>query len=451
MIRPDPNATGASRGLPAEHREIAERDAAWQRGQLRAQRRSGERGKPSDGYIGPLQGEESLRLFAALAENVRDYAVFLLDPDGLITYWGEGARLMKWWSRDETEGGHLRMLYLDGGSEDGTAEEHLQQAAERGEYTGEGQRMRNDGSTFWAGVTLTALRDPDNRTLVGFVKMTRDLTAWRAAEARRKEAQMTTEEANRIRGESLTTLSHEIRTPINAILGYADLLELKTSESSISEEQRAQIERIRSSSKHLLGLVNDVLDLSRMDAHRMPVSATAGLLGPAVQRALILVQPQAQAKGLSLADHVSSAAAQVPYLGDEERVRQILVNLLGNAVKFTPSGGRITLSAGTAKHATPGTILQGPGPWAWVRVEDTGPGIPADRLAAIFEPFEQVDATHVGPDGGSGLGITISLRLARLMNGDLIARSELGRGSSFFLWLPAAAGAEPGNVEIVED
>src|SRR5215218_6800189 len=120
--------------------------------------------------------------FAALAENVRDYAIFLMEPTGVICYWGEGARLMKWWSRAEAEGSHLRMLYPENGSEDGTAEAHLEESAATGEYTGEGQRVRGDGSTFWAGVTLTALRDSDG-TLLGFAKVTRDMTVRRGAEA----------------------------------------------------------------------------------------------------------------------------------------------------------------------------------------------------------------------------------------------------------------------------
>jgi PAS domain S-box-containing protein len=112
---------------------------------------------------------------------VRDYAIFLMNRDGVITFWGEGAHLMKWWTREEAEGAHLRCLYPENGGEDGTAEEHLRQAEKEGEYIGEGCRVRRDTSTFWAGVTLTALRDPEGN-LIGFAKMTRDLTARRAAE-----------------------------------------------------------------------------------------------------------------------------------------------------------------------------------------------------------------------------------------------------------------------------
>jgi PAS domain S-box-containing protein len=119
--------------------------------------------------------------FMALAENVRDYAIFLMDGRGVIIYWGEGARLMKWWTKEEVEGAHLRCLYPEEGSEDGTADSHLRDAARLGEYTGEGQRVRRDGSTFWAGVTITPLRDEEGH-LFGFAKVTRDLQARRAIE-----------------------------------------------------------------------------------------------------------------------------------------------------------------------------------------------------------------------------------------------------------------------------
>jgi PAS domain S-box-containing protein len=166
----------ASNGDAGAYGENAEREAAYERGRLRR--------------LGDCAEREAVReearaanpAFAALAENVRDYAIFLLDPEGVITYWGEGAHLLKGWSLDEAEGAHLRLLYPEGGSDDGTAEAHLRQSAERGEYTGEGCRVRRDRSTFWAHITLTALRDPAGE-LFGFVKVTRDMSARRATEA----------------------------------------------------------------------------------------------------------------------------------------------------------------------------------------------------------------------------------------------------------------------------
>ena len=170
-----PEGSGGPRWPHAS--EEAERTAAVERGHDRRLR--GAEGLKREAIREEVRaGNPAL---AALAENVRDYAIFVLNPDGVIAYWGEGAHLMKWWTREEAEGAHLRLLYPEGGSQDGTAEEHLRQAAECGEYVGEGQRVRRDGSTFWANVTLTALRDPRGE-LFGFCKVTRDMTARRGVE-----------------------------------------------------------------------------------------------------------------------------------------------------------------------------------------------------------------------------------------------------------------------------
>ncbi|MET0398212.1 MAG: ATP-binding protein [Longimicrobiaceae bacterium] len=448
---PHPDPAAAAGEPPA--REARERRDAVLRGERRALERAAGEAPPRDPYTGVAAPGVAYRAFAALAENVRDYAIFLMDPEGVVTFWGEGARLIKLWTKDQAEGAHLRMLYPDGGAEDGTAEDHLRSAAATGEYSGEGRRVRGDGSTFWAGITLTALR-ADDGTLLGFAKVTRDLTAARAAEAALRgshaaaeEARRTAEDANRAKSMFLATMSHEIRTPINAVMGYSDLLDMELA-GPLNPQQRMQLGRIRASSMHLLGLVNEVLDFSRLEADRVAVDRSAGRLGPAVAGALSLVQPQAERAGLALADSVSGRAGDVAYYGDEERVRQVLVNLLSNAVKFTPRGGRVTVSAGTAELPPPEARVEGEGPWAFVRVEDTGPGIAPDRLAAVFELFEQADMSLTRQYGGTGLGLAISRRLARLMGGDLTVRSEPGVGSSFFLWLPAApvegTGVAPG-------
>ena len=167
MERPRPHAS-----------ESAEREAALRRGRERRFQSAVHGGEESERH--PLWTTNPA--FAALAENVRDYAIFLLDPAGVITFWGEGAHLMKWWTRDEAEGAHLRLLYPEGGSEDGTAEDHLREAEAEGGSVGEGSRVRRDASTFWAHITLTALRNPAGE-LIGFCKTTRDLTARRTLEA----------------------------------------------------------------------------------------------------------------------------------------------------------------------------------------------------------------------------------------------------------------------------
>jgi PAS domain S-box-containing protein len=165
-------------------READEREAAWRRG-----RRAGTSStETSDVEASSIERQLTGVAFTALADSVRDYAIFLLDADGIIRHWGRGAHLMKRWTRAEAEGAHLRLMYMDGGSEDGTAEGHLEGAAEHGEYVSQGHRVRADGTVFWAQVTLTALR-ADDGTLIGFAKVTRDITARHVAEAARALAE----------------------------------------------------------------------------------------------------------------------------------------------------------------------------------------------------------------------------------------------------------------------
>jgi PAS domain S-box-containing protein len=449
-------ASGGDRRTPSP--EDSEREKAARRAEARERARAV--GEPSDRgpYIGRERTGVAARAFAALAENVRDYAIFLMDPEGVITFWGEGARLIKWWTKDEAEGAHLRLLYPSGGSDDGTAEEHLVQAAEHGEYTGEGHRVRSDGSTFWAGVTLTALWDEDG-TLLGYAKVTRDLTARRAADALLQSAAASAEAAradavaaSAAKSGFLASMSHEIRTPVHAVIGYHELLELEI-DGPLTEGQRRHLARANASARHLLALISEVLDFSRIEAQHEVVGQAAFRVGDAVSAALALVAPQARARGIELADAVSGFASGLAAWGDEDRVRQVLVNLLGNAVKFTGDGGdvpgRITVSAGTATQPSPDARLTGGGPWVYVRVEDTGMGIPPDRIGAIFEAFVQADMALTRRHGGAGLGLAISRRLARLMHGDITVRSEVGVGSTFFLWLPAAPveSMQTGGVE----
>lgn len=432
---PDPNATGAAQRLPGQAgdagRETQEREAARTRGAGRA-------GAPAAPLCAPdVPGLQPDLLYSLVAENVRDYAIFLTDVNGVIRCWGEGARLMKWWTRAQAEGAHLRLLYVDGGAEDGTAEEHLAIAAKSGEYTGEGHRVRSDGSTFWAYVTLTALRNPDGR-LVGFTKVTRDFSARRAVEAAlhrqqrgTPESQQALVEANRL-NKVVASLSHELRTPLNAIMGSIALLEYQIAGG---DQDRVHIDRLQRNSKHLLAIIDDVLEMSRAEAGHVPLSPAVRRLGPAIDEALADVEMQAAARNLTITNAVSGGAGDLPYWGDEGRVRQILVNLITNAIKFTEPGGRITISGGTGEDVSD-AVLCGAGPWIYVRVEDTGRGIPPERLGVIFEPFQQSERADM--HHGTGLGLSISRQFARLMGGDLTAHSEPGEGSRFTLWLPIA-------------
>ena len=231
------------------------------------------------------------------------------------------------------------------------------------------------------------------------------------------------EAASAAKGMFLGTMSHELRTPLNAIGGYVDLIEMGL-RGPVTEEQRSDLDRIRSNQKHLTALITDVLNFVRIDNGRVSYVLTDVAVGELLAASVALVEPLVQ-KGQLLLDEIACDPTVLAH-ADAERVTQILVNLLSNAIKFTPPGGRVTL-AGTS---TPGVVQ--------IRVADTGVGIPRDKLDVIFDPFVQVRDGLAGRDSGTGLGLAISRDLARGMGGDLTVESTPGVGSVFTLTLPAA-------------
>jgi signal transduction histidine kinase len=277
----------------------------------------------------------------------------------------------------------------------------------------------------------------------------RDITDRRRAEERARQiereraARAEAEAASQAKSEFLATMSHELRTPLNAVIGYAHLLDLGVG-GTLSPGQQRYIQRILASGRHLLGLVNELLDLAKVDTGRLAVQSAPFPADGVVEAALALIQPSAEARGITLTARCTDGRT-VHYEGDEDRVRQILVNLLTNAVKFTDAGGMVTVEYGQTEDPDPRARLRAGGPWTYFTVTDTGIGIPADHLSRIFEPFVQVESGRTRLNDGSGLGLAISRRLARLMHGDITVRSSLGAGSVFTLWLPAAlpAAREP--------
>ena len=244
------------------------------------------------------------------------------------------------------------------------------------------------------------------------------------AEAARAEA----EAANRSKGEFLAVMSHELRTPLNAIGGYAELIELGI-RGPVTPQQREDLARIQKSQRHLLGLINGVLNYSRAEAGAVHYEMVDVLLDAVLAASETLIAPQARAKQLAL--HLAVCSEPLTVRADPEKLQQIVVNLLSNAVKFTAPGGVVTLACGRdSRSDAAGSAV--------VTVRDTGRGIAADALERVFEPFVQVDARLTRTQDGIGLGLAISRDLARGMGGDLVAESTLGVGSTFTLSLPAA-------------
>jgi signal transduction histidine kinase len=242
-------------------------------------------------------------------------------------------------------------------------------------------------------------------------------SARREAEVARAEA----ESANRTKSEFLAIMSHELRTPLNAIGGYAELMELGI-RGPVTPLQRDDLRRLQASQRHLLGLINEVLNYAKLETGTVHYELEPVPIREALIAAESLVAPQARAKGLHLL--VTECDADIAAIADVEKLRQVLVNLLSNAVKFTARGGRIMVSCETSEERVS------------VHVQDTGIGIPDDKLTGIFDPFVQVRTDLNRPHEGTGLGLAISRDLARGMRGDLSVESTLGSGSTFIVSLP---------------
>jgi len=395
-------------------------------------------------------------LFRLLVANVIDYAIFALDPTGHILTWNAGAERFKGYRADEVIGKHFSIFYTEEDCANGRPSAELAEAVERGRAEDEGWRVRKDGSLFWANVVITALRNREGQ-LIGFAKVTRDLTERRDAEQRSlrdtrriaaeeaarelaeqrarqledltirlrtqseelEQRRQEAESASRTKSQFLANMSHELRTPLNAIAGYTDLL-LAEIHGPLTPLQRRDLERIQRSEQHLLTLINDVLSYTRIERGNVTYNVRDTKVCAVIEHAVELLEPQAIARGIDLVVEVGTDAV---VLADRERLSQILVNLIGNAIKFTDRGGRITVTSNiAAQHVD-------------IDVIDTGRGIPADQLEGIFEPFMQVDSGFTRSVEGVGLGLAISRDLAHAMGGSVLVKSEVGVGSTFTLRL----------------
>ena len=286
-----------------------------------------------------------------------------------------------------------------------------------------------DGHETWALTTKLPFRDPDG-VIVGTFGLSRDISDRKRMERELLAAKDNADKATQAKSEFLANMSHEIRTPMNGVIGMTGLL----LDTELSPEQREYAETVRRSGECLLSVINDVLDFSKIEAGRLVFESFAFDLRLVIEEVNEMLSPRIEDRKL---DVVLEYPPDVPrhFIGDAGRIRQVMTNLVGNAVKFTPDG-HVLITVSCESHDGEKAQIR-------VAVEDTGPGIPAAKMGELFEKFSQVDGSTTRKSGGTGLGLAISKQLVNLMGGEVGVSSQLGKGSTFWFTLPLQLDAQP--------
>lgn len=363
-----------------------------------------------------IEAEEAQARLAAIVESAED-AIISRMPDGTVTSWNRGAERLYGWTAEEMIGQSFLRLLPDWEAID--AQEPFEEFDDQPKRF-EAQRRRADGTQIEVAVSLSPTRDRQG-AIVGVSSISRDITERKRAEEALRIALDEAQAATRAKTRFLAMLSHELRTPLQAVLGYADLL-LNAPQSSLNLEEREDIGYIHQGATRMVTLIEQMLDLSRMEAGWLELDVKDVDIAEIVEAVRQDVAPQAEAKGLALTIAVSPELPAIR--GDAGRLRQILLNLAGNAVKFTERGEvRITVDS-----APVGGID--------IAVCDSGIGIAPDDLERIFGEFQQIDSAATRLHGGAGLGLAIARGLAEQMGGQISVTSRPGSGSTFTLHLP---------------
>ena len=356
--------------------------------------------------------EERSRL---LVENVRDYAIFMLDDGGLVRSWNSGARAINGYETHEILGQPLSIFYTPEDQQAGKPQAELEAAKLFGRVENEGWRVRKDGTVFWVNAIVTAMRAPDGK-LIGYAKVTRDMT-----ERKRLEE---LERSSRRMNEFLAMLAHELRNPLAPIRNAVTVMQLEELPSPAVRTCRDIIDRQLT---HVTHLVDDLLDIGRLSTGKVKLRLEIVRMAEVVSRSVEAVRPLMDTRRHTLSVHVPPSPVYVN--GDPTRLAQILQNLLINAAKYTQEGGRISLT------------LEPRDGFVNTSVEDNGRGLDENHIEAIFELFRQ-GPNDTPSESGLGIGLTLARSLAEMHGGTLEARSPgLGKGSTFTVRLPVAQDA----------
>lgn len=360
---------------------------------------------------------ESEERFRLVIEEVRDYGIFALDPDGIVTSWNLGAQRIKGWEAEEILGHHFSRFYPED-TRGHLPARMLERARREGTAEDEGWRLRKDGSHFWANVVITALHD-EHGELRGFAKVTRDMTERRRSEEALRVAREEAIAANLAKSEFLSRTSHELRTPMSAILGFGQLLELD--EEQLEPRQREALSQIMKAGRHLLSLINDLLDISSIESGGAELNLTQIELGELLQEVHDLAGPIVAAAGLRFV--LEAPEQPLVAWADRRRVTQVMLNLVSNAAKYNRTGSMVRLAC-----VASGRDIR-------VEVEDDGAGVASGEVQRLFTPFDRLGQQNRAKVDGTGLGLALSKRLVESMGGQ-IGYEAPEQGARFWFTLP---------------
>jgi two-component system, sensor histidine kinase and response regulator len=388
-------------------------------------------GRVYNAFVKDITGRKRAReLQSQLAAIVQhsDDAIVGLDQNATITSWNPGAERLYGYSAEEAVGGTVAIL-TPWTAPDFRAPVLLDVARGNTMRDYETEIERKDGMRITVSVNASPIIDEKGK-VVGISSVARDITDRKRSETELAAARDQAVEAARLKSEFLANMSHEIRTPMNAVIGMTQIL----LETDLTDEQRDYAQTVRTSGTAMLEIIDDILDFSKIEAGKMRLAAVELTVQAVVEEVAEMLAPRAHEKGLELTTLVDPTLGGL-LRGDPGRLRQILLNLVGNAVKFTECGEvavRVWMTGGTGTAQEDGTVE------VCFEVADTGIGIPAEEADRLFDPFYQVDASASRRHGGTGLGLAISSRLVETMGGSIGVRSEPGQGSCF--WFTARLG-----------